>query len=139
MTSQQLAKIISKLSPEGEITKSLEFSLSIKYGSKTVWYKTQKEHWLGWLSEYESPGAYGRVKWGGRDASYIYNHIQCAPMLLWLAEAIGISRPILLKAKKTIISSGKNGASQCSALRRIITWEMIDSQILKVDNAAGNI
>ena len=129
MTSQQLAKTIRKLSPDGETTKSLGRSLSIKYGSNPVWYKTQKEHWLGWLSEYESPGAYGRAKWGGRDASYIYNHIQCAPMLLWFAEAIGISRPILVTAKKAIVSAGKNGASQCSALKRVITWEMIDSQI----------
>ena len=26
-----------------------------------VWYRTQKEHWLGWLSQYEGPGAYGRT------------------------------------------------------------------------------
>jgi hypothetical protein len=24
------------------------------------WYKTQKEHWLGWLGEYDSSGAFGR-------------------------------------------------------------------------------
>ena len=24
------------------------------------WYKTQKEHWLGWLREYHGPGCYGR-------------------------------------------------------------------------------
>src|SRR5262245_11407403 len=32
------------------------------------WYKTQKEHWLGWLSEYHGPGAYGRRADTRRDA-----------------------------------------------------------------------
>jgi hypothetical protein len=28
-----------------------------------VWYRTQKEHWLGWLSQYHGPGAYGAKGW----------------------------------------------------------------------------
>ena len=26
-----------------------------------VWYKTQHEHWLGWLSNYNGPGANNRM------------------------------------------------------------------------------
>ena len=39
-----------------------------------VWYRSQKEHWLGWLSQYHGPGAYGR-RGGDLDAKYAYNHI----------------------------------------------------------------
>jgi len=124
MTPRQLANRIQKLSPRSVIALSLE-------GSKKVWYKSQKEHWLGWLSEYNGPGAYGRVKWGDRDAYYIYNHIQCAPMLLWLAEALSVHRPVLLKAKREVMKSGNNGASQCSALRKVIPWEMVYAKLLK--------
>jgi hypothetical protein len=52
-----------------------------------VWYKTQKEHWLGWLSQYHTPGAYGRIPDKNRDARYAYNHIVEPKMLLWLIIA----------------------------------------------------
>jgi hypothetical protein len=39
------------------------------------WYKTQKQHWLGWLKEYHGPGAYGRKTSQERDAIYDYNNI----------------------------------------------------------------
>lgn len=60
-------------------------------GVGRVWYRNQKEHWLGWLAEYNGPGAYGR-KNSNRDAKFIYNHFQCSPGLLWLAEASGVDR-----------------------------------------------
>lgn len=123
MTSKQLATKIQKLSPQSVIALSLQ-------SSKKVWYKTQKEHWLGWISEYDGPGAYGRTKWGDKDACYVYNHVQCAPMLLWLAEALFIPRPILIKAKRAVINSGKSGASQCSALRKVIPWEMVYAKLI---------
>lgn len=46
------------------------------------WYRTQKEHWLGWLAEYQTPGGYGRTPDLSRGAQYAYNHILCPPMLL---------------------------------------------------------
>lgn len=48
------------------------------------WYKTQKEHWLGWLREYHGPSAYGRKNGRRRDAKFAYNHIVEPKMLVWL-------------------------------------------------------
>jgi hypothetical protein len=39
------------------------------------WYTTQKQHWVGWLGEYQGPGFYGRRTGSRRDAEYAYNHI----------------------------------------------------------------
>jgi hypothetical protein len=61
-----------------------------RWATNGVWYRSQKEHWLGWLSEYDGPGYYGR-KNPDRSAEFVYNHINCAPMVLWLGEASGIS------------------------------------------------
>lgn len=58
-----------------------------------VWYMTQKEHWLGWLREYDGPGAYGRIAGKQRDARFAYNHIVEPKMLLWLIEAAGVKLP----------------------------------------------
>lgn len=57
------------------------------YVEDPCWYTTQKQHWLGWLSHYHGPGAYGR-KPGlpKRAARFASNHIVCAPMLLWLIK-----------------------------------------------------
>lgn len=50
------------------------------------WYKTQKQHWLGWLGEYHGPGYYGRKPQTPRNARHAYNHIMCPEMLLYLIE-----------------------------------------------------
>jgi hypothetical protein len=44
-----------------------------------VWYTTEKQHWLGWLSQYNTAGAYGRVPGQNHDARYAYNHVVNPP------------------------------------------------------------
>ena len=96
--------------------------------STNNWYHSQKEHWLGWLSEYRGPGAYGR-KNGNRSAEFVYNHIVCPPMVLWLGEALGVSKERVAKAKSAALGSGSALGSQCAAIRKIIPWEMIESRL----------
>jgi len=87
-TVRALAHRIKRLKSGGPVADSLERALA-STPVRPVWYETQKQHWEGWLREYD--GAYGRSAWD-RTAESVYNHIQCAPMLLWLAEAGGIPR-----------------------------------------------
>jgi hypothetical protein len=60
-------------------------ALPAKHGS-------HRAHWIGWLSEYESTGYYGRKRSRPRSAGYIYQHLHCAPMVIWLAELAGVDR-----------------------------------------------
>src|SRR5450432_2357821 len=76
-------------------------------GPGAVWYKSQKQHWLGWLREYDGPGFYGRKNWK-RSAEFVFNHICCPPMVLWLGEAAGVPKPIVLKAKTAAMSAPPN-------------------------------
>jgi hypothetical protein len=48
----------------------------------THWYRTQKEHWIGWLGEYHTWGAYGRQPDSKRASRIAYNHIVEPLMLL---------------------------------------------------------
>jgi hypothetical protein len=93
------------------------------------WYKTQKEHWLGWLGEYEGPGAYGRK--GGKDqgAEYAYNHIVEYRMLLWLIEAAGVESK-LVRAAKSIVDKEKSMHANSAAIRKIVPWEMLATVLL---------
>lgn len=131
MTPQQLRNKIKKLKSTGPVTIRLERELaSIEmWKSEEEWYDDQREHWLGWLSEYEGPGFYDRKGGVGRDARYSYNHIMCPPMLLWLGEGAGIPKSTVLSAMKAALSAKKAFPSQCKAIRDIVTWEMIDTAL----------
>ena len=82
MTPDQLRRRISKLSERQPLTIRLERSLATADPSRRPpWYRSQKEHWLGWLREYDGPGYFGRRDWG-RSAEFVYNHVVCPPMVL---------------------------------------------------------
>jgi hypothetical protein len=93
-----------------------------RYDSR-VWYVTQKEHWLGWLSQYDGPGAYDR-KTGGHDAAFAYNHIQCPGMLLWIIEAAGLDSEVVEAARSAANGVGHHSA-KVAAIRRCAPWSLV--------------
>ncbi|BFU89264.1 MAG: hypothetical protein NTAFB01_04510 [Nitrospira sp.] len=94
-----------------------------------AWYESQKEHWVGWLFHYNSPGAYGRKATAGRDAKFVYNHIVCPDLLTYLADASGVSRGLVRQAKR-IASSGGTEMARAGAIRRIVPWDMVQTALL---------
>ena len=131
MTPLELKKRIEKLPYKSEVTSLFEKELTLKgmWNAEGTWYKTQRRHWLTWLSEYEGPGFYHRKKWKGRTAEFIYNHIMCPPMLLWLGEGAGVSRSILLSAKVAALKTKPIFPAQCAAIRKKIPWTLIEAQL----------
>ena len=88
------------------------------------WYRTQKQHWLGWLSEYSGPGAYGRQVGIKRDARFAYNHIVQPLMLLYLATAAGVDRRLLATARRSC-SKRTTLVQKSAAVRAVIPWETV--------------
>jgi hypothetical protein len=88
------------------------------------WYLTQHEHWIGWLNEYEGPGAYGRDATIKRDARFAYNHIVEPEMLLYLAKAAGIS-PARFTAARKEAANGRTLMQRAGAVRSVTPWEVI--------------
>jgi HNH endonuclease len=84
-----------------------------------------KEGWLGWLKEYDGPGFYGR-KNPDRSARFIFNSINSASMIIWLAEAIGIEDRLLKRALKAADINGYNKQRQAAAVRAVIPWELVE-------------
>ncbi len=83
MKVEELLAVI-KMLPEDEPT-----------NNPTVWYRSQREHWIGWLSDYYGPGAYGRKSPPPKEARRVYNRIVCPQMLQWLlAQASGRIRKL---------------------------------------------
>ena len=129
MTPSELWLCIKDLPPDTPRHLALSKELGEGAGIGRAWYLHQKEHWQGWLGEYDGPGAYGRKGWANRDAAFIWNHIQCAPMLFWLAEALGLPKADLDRAYQDILAAPKRNASQCAALRRVFEWHVIESAL----------
>src|SRR5262245_48141469 len=91
--------------------------------------RDQKEHWIGWLEEYDGPGYYGR-KNPGRSAEFIYNHLHCPPMLLWLAEAAGARKPVLRRAWAAVLAARTSLTSQSAALRSVLPWAEVERLLI---------
>ncbi len=89
-----------------------------------VWYTTQKQHWLGWLGDYHSPGAYGRQTGKKRDARFAYNHIVCPDMLLYLIRAIPL-RHELVEAAEKAYQNGSSLMEKSGAIRKVAPWSEI--------------
>ena len=87
------------------------------------WWRSQREHVTAWLDELDGPGAYGRVS-RGLGARHAYNHFQCAPGLLWIAEALGEHAQVVHDAADAAGGEGRP-ATQCAAIRRVIPWARI--------------
>lgn len=93
-----------------------------------IWYTTQKEHWLGWLGDYQSPGAYGRIPDANRDAKFAYNHVVNYQMLLWLIEAGDTNQEKLLAAQHAY-KEGTSMAGKSAIIRKHVPWEEVSAEI----------
>ena len=92
------------------------------------WYRTQKEHWLGWLGEYGGPGAYGRKGSKDRGAKFVYNHIIEYRMLLWLIDAAGLESK-LVKMAKAVVDTEKSLQANSATIRKIVPWELLENAL----------
>ena len=95
---------------------------------RAAWYESQKEHWIGWMFHYNSPGAYGRMTTHGRDAKFVYNHVVCPGLLTYLAHAAGVSRS-LVKAAKGIEKTSATEMQRSGEIRRIIPWAVVHAAL----------
>jgi hypothetical protein len=89
-----------------------------------IWYLTQREHWLGWLGQYDGPGAYGRIPGKKRDARFAYNHVVCPQLLLYLIRAIPL-RPELVQAAERAAEGGTTLMQKAGAIRKVAPWAEI--------------
>lgn len=122
-TPAKLRRAIAKLAIAQRETAHLDRELKAgRPSAKPAWYRNQKQHWLGWLDGYRAPGAYGRRDWD-RSPAYIYNHVRCAPMLLWLAEAAGCPKRDVKRAARDARSKLHEDA-KCAAIRAILPWSI---------------
>lgn len=131
MTPRELRRKIKDFEASPPITLRFEKALTKQgtWSAEGVWYRSQKEHWLGWLSEYEGPGAYGRKTSVIRSAEFAYNHVVCPPMVLWLGEASGVQTSLITQAEKMALRASRKLQGKCAAIRTVIPWSKIEEAL----------
>jgi hypothetical protein len=95
-----------------------------------IWYESQKEHWVGWLFHYNSPGAYDRKVTHGRDAKFVYNHVVCPGLLTYLAAASGVTRRLVLEARR-IEKSDATEMQRAGEIRRVVPWDVVRRALIE--------
>jgi hypothetical protein len=89
-----------------------------------------KQHWIGWLEDYDGPGGYSRRHWD-RDAAYIYNHLHSPGMLIWLSEAGGVTKQTVILASRSFDPSDPR-PTQAAAVRTFLPWPLVERHIIVI-------
>lgn len=87
-------------------------------------YRTQRDHWLGWLDPTAKTGTYPRKAGSDRDAQYVYNHIVEPKMLLWLIAAAGV-KPSDVSAAESAARGATSLPGQSAAIRKHVPWSAV--------------
>jgi hypothetical protein len=99
-------------------------------------YRTQKDHWLGWLNPAAGTGSYPRRTGTNVTARTVYNRIGEPKMLLWLASAADLPSSLVDQARAEAAPL-KALSSQCAVIRQHIPWrtlaEALESMIKPVE------
>ncbi|MBB1026072.1 MULTISPECIES: hypothetical protein [unclassified Dietzia] len=128
MKGRDFAKVLARLPPNPPITTAYEKNHRQGSPDPRTKYRNQRDHMVGWMSEIDGPGAYGR-KTRGRDARAAYNSLRCAPALIWMAEALGEKPAVVKTAVAASDAAGPNFSAQCAAIRKVVTWSRIEELV----------
>jgi hypothetical protein len=95
-------------------------------------YDTHKDHWIGWLGEYGTPGYYSRSDISITDARTVYQRLNCGPMIVWLNEAAG-EKPVLIRAtiREMKLCGNRRAQTEAKIARAHHPWERAASLIFK--------
>ncbi|MEY8120414.1 hypothetical protein AB9F26_19550 [Falsihalocynthiibacter sp. BN13B15] len=126
-----LRQIVDLLPKDTPTLRTLETTIRVGAGFGGAWYSSQKVHLQRWLSEYNTPGPYKRNASRERNARFMYQHLSCATCLYWLLEAAETDAALMRLAFDAVVVARPNGASQCGAFRRVISWETAKGILLK--------
>lgn len=121
LTGRALARILRYANSNYPISDAYERD----HLSGQHWWTSQREHVTAWLDQIDGAGAYNRAS-RGLGAQHAYTHFQCAPGLLWIAEALREESAVVQLAAERAAGIGRPG-TQCAAIRRIIPWQRIET------------
>ncbi|AML52828.1 hypothetical protein [Falsihalocynthiibacter arcticus] len=133
ITQSDLKQFIACFEPAPPRTTALEQKIKIGTGYHGKWYRSQREHWLGWMF-YQDAKAHEKGKDPGvLPAKPVWNRLKCSPSMFWLAEASGVSSSLLDAAEDAAIRATlinpKDGNPHGRLMREVLPWGVIDDAL----------
>ena len=120
---------------------ALEQRIQIGTGFHRKWYRSQREHWLGWL-EYQDRKALGAGQNPNHlHAKAVWNRLKCSPMMFWLAECAGVSPKLLGQAEEAAVEATrlnpKDGNPHGRLILTVLPWPIVEKAIGSGPTAAS--
>ncbi|WP_052261232.1 hypothetical protein [Ruegeria sp. ANG-S4] len=132
LTQLELLRFVAAYHPTPPKTCQLEQKIQIGTGFHRKWYRSQREHWLGWLA-LKTRDERLQEPIGEVPAKLIWNRLKCSPMMFWLAEAAGADEGLLDRAAKRAVQAAqinpKDGNPHGKLMRQVLPWQSIEDLI----------
>ena len=106
-------------------------------GGEGVWWRSEKEHLIGFFSEMDGVGAYGRAK--AQTAKGGYNQFKDWHGLVWLITALGIDPRRVSNAVYNALDAeeaGKSLQTCAAAIRKEVPWDEVANLMAQLESAS---
>ncbi|WP_170339676.1 hypothetical protein [Ruegeria arenilitoris] len=132
LSLRELSILVCSLPIEHEEVSCVEQAMQVGSEYGRAWYANQKEHWIGWLADYEGPGAYVKVPNGNVAAENVYRRMVCTPAIFWLVvQSASIGRTATQALVTSILADPNAAMARHSAwIRRTVPWDSVQSALL---------
>jgi hypothetical protein len=114
-------------------TTALEQRIRIGTGFHRKWYRSQKEHMLGWMVVQECQARRTGKDPADIDAKGMWNRLKCSPAMFWLGECAGVSEQILANAERVAAEAADinpmDGDPHGKMMRSVLSWDVIADAI----------
>lgn len=114
-------------------TQKLEQKIQIGTGFHGKWYRSQREHMLGWLVFQQCEAVRKGIDPVRNMAGPMWNRLKCSPLMFWLAEASGVEADILFQAQEAAIAAAainpKDGNPHGRLMREVLPWILLEQAI----------
>ncbi|SMY10269.1 hypothetical protein [Flavimaricola marinus] len=114
-------------------TLALEHRTGIGSGFHGKWYRSQREHLLGWLVVQEAQARKKGEDPATVDARGMWGRLKCSPLMFWLAESAGVAPDLLddaeLAAVEAALINPTDGDPHGKLMRQVLPWEVVSQAV----------
>ena len=124
-------------------TDALEKRIKIGVGYHDKWYRSQREHWLGWIVAHEFKTQKRGETPDSVPAEKLWSRLHCIPMIFWLAEAAGLDQSVLEAAElaAVVATEPDDQKMDCpehgGAMRAVLRWADVEKALLTTPVASA--
>lgn len=122
-------------------TVALERRIKIGTGFHAKWYRSQREHWLGWIVRQEYIAIESGKDVGAITARRRWSGLNCIPMMFWLAEVAGVPDEQLSEVESAARDLAQRKPHDCpehgKGIRQVLPWKVVEQCLLRLPRATA--